>query len=89
VTVAERRRLVGTLKGFVFTVVGSLGLEEAMVTQGGVALREVDPRTMESRKVPGVYFCGEVLDLAATTGGFNLQAAFSTGHLAGAAAATP
>jgi len=58
-----------------------------MVTQGGISLKEIDPRTCASRKVPGVYFCGEVLDLAATTGGFNLQAAFSTGYVAGEAAA--
>ncbi len=87
VTVQERHRLVETLKALPLTIVGTLGLDEAMVTQGGVRLKEIDPRTLESRKVPGVYFCGEVLDLAATSGGFNLQAAFSTGYLAGAAAA--
>ncbi len=86
VTAQERRRLVETLKALPLTIVGTLGLDEAMVTQGGVRLKEIDPRTLESRKAPGVYFCGEVLDLAATSGGFNLQAAFSTGYLAGAAA---
>ncbi|MGE5279556.1 MAG: NAD(P)/FAD-dependent oxidoreductase [Deltaproteobacteria bacterium] len=86
VTVAERRRLIAMLKALPLTVTGTLGLEEAMVTQGGVALKEIDPRTMASRKAPGVYLCGEVLDLAAVTGGFNLQAAFSTGYLAGEAA---
>jgi len=84
VTAAQRRRLVETLKALPLTLTGTLGLDQAMVTHGGVALEEVDPRTMASRKVPGIHFCGEVLDLAATTGGFNLQAAFSTGYLAGA-----
>lgn len=87
VTVPERRRVIETLKALPLTVVGTLGLREAMVTQGGISLKEIDPRTCASRKVPGVYFCGEVLDLAATTGGFNLQAAFSTGYVAGEAAA--
>ncbi len=85
VTAPERRKLVGTLKALPLTVVATLGLDEAMVTQGGVSLKEIDPRTLESRKAPAVHFCGEVLDLAAATGGFNLQAAFSTGYLAGAA----
>ena len=85
VTAPERRRLVETLKGLPLTVVATLGLDEAMVTHGGVALKEVDPRTLASRKAPAVHFCGEVLDLAAVSGGFNLQAAFSTGYLAGAA----
>ena len=58
-----------------------------MVTAGGVSLKEVDPRTMQSKIIRGLYFCGEVLDLDADTGGFNLQAAFSTGYLAGECAA--
>ena len=63
------------------------GFEEAVVTSGGVDLKEIDPKTMESKKVKGLYFCGEVLDCDAFTGGFNLQIAFSTGYAAGRAAA--
>ena len=62
-------------------------VEEAVVTAGGVKVTEVDPKTMESRLVPGLYFAGEVLDIDARTGGFNLQLAFSTGHAAGMALA--
>ncbi len=69
------------------TVTGSEGLAHAMVTRGGVSLREVDPATLESRRVRGLYFAGEVLDLDGPCGGFNLQWAFSSGHLAGRAAA--
>ena len=58
-------------------------MQEAIVTRGGVTVKEVNPGTMESRKVPGVYFAGEVLDVDAHTGGYNLQIAFSTGALAG------
>jgi hypothetical protein len=87
VTAAERQRLLTWLKDFRLAVSGHLPLEAGMVTAGGVALEEVDPRTMGSRLVSGLYFAGEVLDLAADTGGFNLQAAFSTGWLAGQAAA--
>jgi hypothetical protein len=58
-----------------------------MVTAGGVSLKEVDPRNMQSKIIGGLYFCGEVLDIDADTGGFNLQAAFSTGYLAGECAA--
>lgn len=87
VTSLDRRRLVKILKEFPLTIKAARPLSEAMVTWGGVCLKEVDPRTMESRKVPGVYFCGEVLDLAASSGGYNLQAAFSTGYVAGESAA--
>ena len=66
---------------------GHRGFDEAIVTAGGVDTREVDPRTMASRLVEGLYFCGEVLDVDADTGGYNLQAAFSTGWLAGQSAA--
>jgi len=87
VTAAERKRLLEWLKDFRLEVSGHLPLEAAMVTAGGVSLKEVNPKTMESRLVPGLYFAGEVLDLAADTGGYNLQAAFSTGWAAGRAAA--
>lgn len=83
----ERKKLVGLFKDFRMEISGSLPLEEAMVTRGGVSLKEIDPRTMESRLVKGLYFAGEVIDVDADTGGFNLQAAFSTGWLAGESAA--
>ena len=83
ITSAERTKLLNWLKDFRLDVTGHLPLEAGMVTAGGVALKEVDPRTMESRLVKGLFFAGEVLDLAADTGGYNLQAAFSTGWLAG------
>jgi hypothetical protein len=82
----ERAGLVKLLKGFRWTLVGSLPIAAGMVTAGGVSLKEVDPTTFESRIVRGLFIVGELLDLAADTGGFNLQAAFSTGYLAGAAA---
>ncbi|MHB8771305.1 MAG: BaiN/RdsA family NAD(P)/FAD-dependent oxidoreductase [Syntrophales bacterium] len=84
---AARGRLVALLKSLRFTITGPLPLTAAIVTAGGVSLKEVDPRTMASRIVEGLYFCGEVLDLDADTGGYNLQAAFSTGYVAGEAAA--
>lgn len=79
----ERMRLIGTIKNLEFTLTGLRGFNEAIITQGGVSVRDVDPSTMESKKVSGLYFAGEVLDLDAVTGGFNLQIAWSTGHLAG------
>jgi predicted Rossmann fold flavoprotein len=87
VTAAERRRLLKWLKDFCLDVTGYRGFEEAIVTAGGVDVREVDPRTMASRLVDGLYLVGEVLDIDADTGGYNLQAAFSTGWVAGRAAA--
>jgi len=83
VNAKQRKKLRTWLKDFRLDVTGHRGLDEAIVTAGGVDLREVDPRTMASRKVQGLYFAGEVLDLDGDTGGFNLQAAFSTGRLAG------
>jgi predicted Rossmann fold flavoprotein len=82
-----RQRIRDMLKGFSMVVTGSLPIEEAMVTRGGVSLRDIDPRTMGSRIVKGLYFAGEMIDVDADTGGFNLQAAFSTGYLAGESAA--
>lgn len=84
---AARRRLCNALKNLSFSIDGHRPLSEAIVTAGGVDTKEVDPRTMESRLVPGLFFCGEVLDVDADTGGFNLQAAFSTGVVAGRSAA--
>ena len=83
ITSSERFNLQRLLKDFRITVSGSLPLREAMVTRGGVSTSEINPRTMESRLVKGLYFCGEIMDIAALTGGYNLQAAFSTGYLAG------
>jgi len=83
----ERRRLRTWLKDFRFDVTGHRPIEEAIVTAGGVDTQEIDPRTMASRLVPGLYFAGEVLDIDGATGGYNLQAAFSTGWLAGQSAA--
>jgi len=82
-THAERESLIRAIKDFTFTVTGRGGYDEAIVTRGGVNLKEVTPATMESRFCPGLYFAGEVLDLDAVTGGYNLQAAFSTGYIAG------
>jgi len=87
ITVKERRRLRTWLKDFRLEMVKPRPLKEAIITAGGVNTREINPRTMESRLIKGLYFAGEVLDLQADTGGYNLQAAFSTGWLAGLAAA--
>ena len=83
----ERRRLKTWLKDFRIPISGHRPLAEALVTAGGVSLREVDPRTLASRKISNLFFAGELLDLAADTGGYNLQVAFSTGRLAGLSAA--
>ncbi len=80
---ALRIRLVETLKALPLTVSAARGLNEAVITRGGVSTREVNASTMESKRVKGLYFAGEVLDLDATTGGYNLQIAWSTGALAG------
>ncbi len=82
----ERLRLLEGLKGFRMTVEKPRPLEEAVVTAGGVSVKEVSPKTMESKKVEGLYFAGELLDLDAYTGGFNLQIAWATGYLAGKSA---
>ncbi|SES68198.1 NAD(P)/FAD-dependent oxidoreductase [Anaerobranca gottschalkii] len=79
----ERNNLVKLLQNIVLTPIDLLGFSEAMVTAGGIDVKEVDPSTMESKLVKGLYFAGEVLDVDAYTGGFNLQIAFSTGYLAG------
>jgi predicted Rossmann fold flavoprotein len=83
----EKEKLAGLIKSLRFNIQGSLPLSSAMVTAGGVDLKEIDPRTMASRLVKGLYFCGEVMDIDADTGGYNLQAAFSTGYVAGENAA--
>ena len=79
----ERRQFVALIKDFDMTLTGLRGYNEAIVTKGGVDVRQLDPGTMESKLVSGLYFIGEVVDLDALTGGFNLQIAWSTAYLAG------
>jgi hypothetical protein len=86
ITAEERKRLLSWLKDFRLEVTGHRSIDEAIITAGGVNTREIDPRKMASRLVKGLYFAGEVLDVDAKTGGYNLQAAFSTGWVAGRAA---
>jgi hypothetical protein len=83
ITKEERKNLLDTIKRFTIKVNGLRGFNEAIITQGGIHVKEIDPGTMESKLVKGLYFAGEVLDLDAVTGGFNLQIAWSTGYLAG------
>ncbi len=83
VTKEERLRLLGLLKDFSLEITGSRGFDEAIITQGGVSVKEINPKTMESKKVKGLYFIGEVLDVDAVTGGFNLQIAWSTARIVG------
>lgn len=87
ITKEERTRLLECLKNLALTVTGTRGFSEAIVTQGGVHVKEINPSTMESKLVGGLYFAGEILDTDAMTGGFNLQIAWSTGYLAGISAA--
>ena len=83
ITKDERKKLVDTLKDFRMTLTGLRGFNEAIITQGGVNVKEINPSTMESKIVSNVFFAGEVLDVDAVTGGFNLQVAWSTGYAAG------
>ena len=83
----ERDRLIKLLKAFPFTITGKRGYNEAVITRGGVGVSGIDPKTMSSKLVKGLYFAGEVIDCDALTGGFNLQIAWSTGFLAGKSAA--
>lgn len=83
ITKNERRNLTALLKAMPLSVTGTRGFKEAIITHGGVDVKEINPSTMESKKVQGLYFAGEVLDLDALTGGYNLQIAWSTGYLAG------
>lgn len=87
ITKEERRYFIGLIKAFPVTLCGLRDFNEAIITKGGVKVKEVNPSTMESKLVPHLYFCGEVLDLDAMTGGYNLQIAWSTGYLAGVSAA--
>lgn len=83
----QRQDLVDTLQALSLTITGTRPIEEAIVTAGGVSVKEINPQTMESKITPHIYFAGEVMDIDAFTGGYNLQAAFSTGYAAGKAAA--
>ena len=83
ITREERKRLVGLLKNFVVKIKGFRPIEEAIITSGGVCIKEIDPKTMQSKKVNGLYFAGEIIDVDSYTGGFNLQIAYSTGYTAG------
>lgn len=87
ITHAQRQQFLQLIRHLPMTLTGTRSFREAIITQGGVNVREVDPATMESKKVRGLYLCGEMLDLDALTGGFNLQIAWTTGHAAGQAAA--
>lgn len=83
ITKEERNTLVELTKGLPFTITGKRGFKEAIITKGGISVKEIDPSTMISKKTKNLSFCGEVLDLDAYTGGYNLQIAWSTGYLAG------
>ena len=87
ITREERRALIDVIRGLRLTLIGFRPIDEAIITKGGVSVKEIDPKTMESKKCSGLYFAGEVIDVDAYTGGFNLQIAFSTGNLAGRSAA--
>ena len=83
ITKEERRKLCETIKNLKLTVKGTRPIDEAIITSGGVKVSEINPSTMESKLVKGLFFAGEVIDVDAYTGGFNLQIAYSTGYLAG------
>ena len=87
ITKEERKIILNTFKSFNIPLDGLRPIEEAIVTSGGVEVKEITPKTMESKIVEGLYFCGEIIDVDAYTGGYNLQIAFSTGYLAGKSAA--
>jgi predicted flavoprotein YhiN len=86
ITAPEKEKIIELLKALRFNLKSTLPLASAIVTAGGISLAEIDPRTMASRLIPGLYFCGEIMDIDADTGGYNLQAAFSTGYIAGESA---
>ena len=88
-TKQKRRALVELLKGFSVEITGKRPVSEAIITSGGVKVSEIDPKTMESKKVPGLYFAGEIIDCDAYTGGFNLQIAWATAYAAGYAVTVP
>ena len=79
----KRKKIFDGLRSMKFKIVSTRPIEEAIITKGGISLKEVEQSTMKSKLVENLYFCGEILDIDGPTGGFNLQAAFSTGYLAG------
>ena len=83
ITKIERKNLVKLLKNFEITIKGFRGIDEAIITSGGIKIKEINPKTMESKIIKGLYFAGEIIDVDAYTGGFNLQIAYSTGYTAG------
>ena len=87
ITKEQRESLIRLLTDFEVTLVGVRDFKEAIITRGGIAVKEINPSTMESKLVNGLYFAGEMIDVDALTGGYNLQIAWSTGHLAGVSAA--
>ena len=87
ITKDERKKLKILLKHFPFTVKKLQGFDKAIITTGGIALKEIDPKTMGSKIVSNLYFAGEIIDLDGPTGGYNLQVCWSTGYLAGESAA--
>ena len=87
ITKEERKIILSTLKDFRIPLSSFRPIEEAIITSGGVDVKEISPKTMDSKITPGLFFAGEIIDVDAYTGGFNLQIAFSTGYLAGKSAA--
>lgn len=83
ITKEERKRIVKLLKNFTIAIKSFRPIEEAIITSGGITIKEINPKTMESKKVEGLYFAGEIIDVDSYTGGFNLQIAYSTGYTAG------
>ena len=88
ITKEERGRLVDLLKGIELTVLNTLGFDEAIITSGGVSLKEIDSKTMKSKLVNNLFLAGEIIDLDGPTGGYNLQLCWSTGYVAGQSAAS-
>lgn len=83
ITKEERKKIVKLLKNFAIRIKGGRPIEEAIITSGGVCIKEINPKTMQSKKIKGLYFAGELIDVDSYTGGFNLQIAYSTGYIAG------
>ena len=83
ITKKERESLINVIKCFEITINGFRPIEEAIITRGGINTKEINPKTMESKIIKGLYFAGEIIDVDAYTGGFNLQIAYSTGYTAG------
>ena len=83
ITKQERENLIRVIKCFEITISGFRPIEEAIITRGGINVKEINPKTMESKLIEGLYFAGEIIDVDAYTGGFNLQIAYSTGYTAG------